>query len=108
MFCCVSRSLDHLCTTWTSADIVHHIAQVLQYSKSRKHIGPLWFSTISTNIMWWTYVKAFWRAVISAMGFQRIQFKTTLKVRTVIVNIQATLLHRDRPPCSVNNLTAGP
>lgn len=57
-------------------------AQVLQYSKSRKHIGPLWFSTISTNIMWWTYVKAFWRAVISAMGFQRIQFKTTLKVRT--------------------------
>jgi len=56
---------------------------VLQYSKSRKHIGPLWFSTISTNIMWWTYVKAFWRAVMTAMGFQRIQFKTTLKVPAI-------------------------
>ena len=52
---------------------------MLQYSKSRKHIGPLWFSTISTNIMWWTYVKAYWRAVLTALGFQRIQFKTTLK-----------------------------
>ncbi len=55
---------------------------MLQYSKSRKHVGPLWFSTISTNIMWWTYVKAFWRAIMTAMGFQRIQFKTTLKVLT--------------------------
>ena len=61
------------------------LPQVLQYSKSRKHVGPLWFSTISTNIMWWTYVKAFWRAVMTAMGFQRIQFKTTLKVRRAVV-----------------------
>ena len=71
-----------MCTDYSAFLSLHVLRrpQVLQYSKSRKHIGPLWFSTISTNIMWWTYVKAFWRAVMTAMGFQRIQFKTTLKV----------------------------
>lgn len=57
------------------------MVQVLQYSKSRKHVEPLWFSAISTSIMWWTYVKAFWRAVSSVLGFQNMAFKTTLKVR---------------------------
>lgn len=65
---------------------VYYVAttMVLQYSKSRKHVLPLWFSAISTSIMWWTYVKAFWRAVTAAMGFSGMKFKTTLKGATML------------------------
>ena len=52
--------------------------QVLNYCRNRKHIYPLWFSGISNQIMWWTYVKAFWRGVAGATG-AKITFKTTLK-----------------------------
>lgn len=51
---------------------------MLNYCRDRKHIYPLWFSGISNQIMWWTYVKAFWRGVSAAMG-AKITFKTTLK-----------------------------
>ena len=51
---------------------------MLNYCRNRKHIYPLWFSGISNQIMWWTYVKAFWRGVAGATG-AKITFKTTLK-----------------------------
>jgi hypothetical protein len=54
--------------------------QVLQYTRSRKHIFPLFFSNISTVLMFWTFVKAFWRSLIAKTRFGNITFKTTLKV----------------------------
>lgn len=53
---------------------------VLGYAKSTKHVGPLWFSNVANNIMWFTYVKACWRAILGAFGLNKITFKTTLKV----------------------------
>lgn len=52
---------------------------VLQYTRSRKHIFPLFFSNISTVLMFWTFVKAFWRSLIAKTRFGNITFKTTLK-----------------------------
>jgi cellulose synthase/poly-beta-1,6-N-acetylglucosamine synthase-like glycosyltransferase len=51
---------------------------VLYYVRDWKHLGPLWFSNIANQIMWFTYVKAFWRGIVSAFG-TTISFKTTLK-----------------------------
>lgn len=41
---------------------------VLNYTRKRKHIEPLWFAQIANNIMWWTYVKACWRSLYSIFG----------------------------------------
>eukprot|EP00884_Botryococcus_braunii_P018967 jgi/Botrbrau1/5754/Bobra.0134s0026.2 len=51
---------------------------VLNYTRKRKHVEPLWFAQIANNIMWWTYVKACWRSFYSIFG-KNITFKTTLK-----------------------------
>lgn len=56
-------------------------AQVLNYARERKHFMPLWFSNVSTVIMFWTYIKAFWRSLIGKYFGGGIKFKTTLKVR---------------------------
>lgn len=50
---------------------------MVQYRK-RKHTFPLWFNWVANNILWWTFVKACWRAAASTCG-QTITFKTTLK-----------------------------
>lgn len=59
------------------------------YFKSRKHIKPLWFSNISTFLMFWTYIKAFWSTQRAKIQFRifclringkALSFKTTLKV----------------------------
>lgn len=52
---------------------------------SLKHIEALWFSNVANAILWWTYVKAFWRAINSICG-QKIQFKTTLKGASMLMN----------------------
>ena len=54
--------------------------QVLNYARERKHFMPLWFSNVSTVIMFWTYIKALWRATIGKYFSGGIKFKTTLKV----------------------------
>ena len=54
------------------------LLQVLNYVRKMKHLKPLWFSNIANQIMWWTYVKAFWRGLVAAFG-TKITFKTTLK-----------------------------
>lgn len=38
----------------------------------------LWFANTANSLLWWTYVKAFWRALNSVFG-EKIKFKTTLK-----------------------------
>ena len=52
---------------------------------SPKHIEALWFSNVANALLWWTYVKAFWRAINSICG-QKIQFKTTLKGASMLMN----------------------
>ena len=44
---------------------------------------PLWFSNVSTVIMFWTYIKALWRATFGKYFGGGIKFKTTLKVRAI-------------------------
>lgn len=56
----------------------NHLQQVLYYVRDHKHLEPLWFSNIANQIMWFTYVKAFWRGLVSAFG-TKITFKTTMK-----------------------------
>ena len=53
--------------------------------RSFKHIEALWFSNVANSLMWWTYVKAFWRAANSLCG-GGIQFKTTIKGASALMN----------------------
>ncbi|KAK9804363.1 hypothetical protein WJX72_009368 [[Myrmecia] bisecta] len=59
---------------------VYTVAQtlVLNYMKKWKHIEALWFANIANQILWFTFVKACWRAMNSVCG-KTITFKTTLK-----------------------------
>ena len=57
---------------------------VLNYVRKFNHIKPLWFANVANNILWWTFVKACWRAVGSTMG-KGITFKTTLKGRGMLI-----------------------
>jgi hypothetical protein len=54
---------------------------VLNYVRRFKHITPLWFANVANNILWWTFVKACWRAAGSMMADRGITFKTTMKAR---------------------------
>ena len=54
---------------------------MLNYVRRFKHITPLWFANVANNILWWTFVKACWRAAGSMMANRGITFKTTMKAR---------------------------
>ncbi len=54
------------------------VFSVLYYVRSYKHVEALWFANTANSLLWWTYVKAFWRALNSVFG-EKIKFKTTLK-----------------------------
>ena len=41
----------------------------------------LWFANVGNQVLWWTYVKACWRALGSACAGKGITFKTTMKAR---------------------------
>ena len=58
---------------------------VLYYVRSPKHFEALWFANVANSLMWWTYVKAFGRAINGVFG-QKIQFKTTLKGASMLMN----------------------
>ncbi|DBB00628.1 TPA: hypothetical protein ACH3X3_002312 [Trebouxia sp. C0006] len=58
---------------------------VLYYVKSIKHIEALWFANCANQLLFWTYIKAFWRALNSVFG-DKIQFKTTLKGASMLMN----------------------
>ena len=62
------------------AEICRNVCSVLYYVRSYKHIEALWFANTANSLLWWTYVKAFWRALNSVFG-EKIKFKTTLKGR---------------------------
>ena len=62
--------------TWSA-----HWPQVLYYVRSPKHLEALWFANVGNQVLWWTYVKACWRAVGSIIAKKGITFKTTMKVQ---------------------------
>ena len=65
---------------------------VLNYVRQFKHITPLWFANVANNILWWTFVKACWRAAGSMMADRGITFKTTMKACAQTFNIPRNLL----------------
>lgn len=50
----------------------------LNYVRKLSHLSPLWFANVCNSILWFTFVKACWRAVGAACG-KSITFKTTIK-----------------------------
>lgn len=59
------------CCRWAALGLtVYFVAQtlVLSYTKKWKHMEALWFASISNSILWFTYVKACWRAAMSSCG----------------------------------------
>ena len=61
---------------------VYYVAtnNVLFYVRNVQHVQALWFANTANSILWWTYVKACTRAVMTLVGASSITFKTTLKV----------------------------
>lgn len=51
---------------------------VMNYVHRFRDLKALWFANIANAILWWTFVKACWRALGGAFG-RSITFKTTLK-----------------------------
>ena len=44
------------------------------------HAFPIFFASIANNILWWTFVKACWKSLLSLVpGRAKITFKTTMK-----------------------------
>ncbi|CAL8470908.1 g10450 [Coccomyxa elongata] len=73
---------------WTALGVtVYYFAtnMVLYYVRSWYHVEALWFANVANQLMWWTYVKALWRAVNSICG-STIKFKTTLKGASMLMN----------------------
>jgi hypothetical protein len=61
---------------------IYSVAQtfVLNFMRKRSHYEPIWFATIANNILWWTFVKACWKSLLSLVpGRAKITFKTTMK-----------------------------
>jgi endoglucanase len=66
---------------------IYFIAQyaVMNYVHKIKDVKPLWFANVANSILWWTFVKACWRAAGSTFG-SAITFKTTLKGANAFLN----------------------
>lgn len=61
--------------------IAQHL--VLSYCRKLKHVEALWFAGIANNILWWTFAKAAFNALLAKLG-KRVTFKATLKVRNFL------------------------
>ena len=57
----------------------------LNYVRKLSHLRPLWFANVANNILWFTFVKACWRAVGAACG-KTLTFKTTIKGANALMN----------------------
>ena len=58
---------------------------VLSYVRKFAHLRPLWFANVANNILWFTFVKACWRAMGAACG-KSLTFKTTIKGANALMN----------------------
>ena len=53
---------------------------VLNFMHKRTHAFPIFFATVANNILWWTFIKACWKSLLSLIpGRAKITFKTTMK-----------------------------
>ncbi|KAK9823799.1 hypothetical protein WJX72_005584 [[Myrmecia] bisecta] len=69
-------------TRWAAAGLtVYSVATycVLYYVRTPRHFEALWFANVANQLLWWTYVKACWRAFTSKICLQSITFKATAK-----------------------------
>ena len=44
-----------------------------------RHLESLWFANIANQLLWWSYVKACWRTIITKIMGSTITFKATAK-----------------------------
>eukprot|EP00884_Botryococcus_braunii_P012540 jgi/Botrbrau1/21287/Bobra.0573s0001.1 len=73
---------------WAAVGLtIYFVAQyaVMNYVHKFKDLKPLWFANVANSILWWTFVKACWRAAGSTLG-SAITFKTTLKGANAFLN----------------------
>jgi len=57
---------------------------VMNYVHRLRDLKALWFANIANSILWWTFVKACWRAAGGVFG-RTITFKTTVKGANMLV-----------------------
>ena len=58
---------------------------VLNFVRKLSHLRPLWFANVSNSILWFTFVKACWRALGAAFG-KTLTFKTTIKGANMLMS----------------------
>lgn len=58
---------------------------VMNYVHKLRDLKALWFAQVANSILWWTFVKACWRAAGAAFG-KSMTFKTTLKGANALMN----------------------
>ncbi|KAK9865087.1 hypothetical protein WJX84_007198 [Apatococcus fuscideae] len=52
---------------------------LLYYVRTPRHIEALYFANVANSLLWWSYVKACWRSIISKITRKNITFKATAK-----------------------------
>jgi cellulose synthase/poly-beta-1,6-N-acetylglucosamine synthase-like glycosyltransferase len=52
---------------------------VQYYVRHPNHMEALWFANVANQLLWWTYIKACWRALTAKLCFSTITFKATAK-----------------------------
>jgi len=64
---------------WAEVEVLGQSA-VLNFMHKRTHAFPIFFATVANNILWWTFIKACWKSLLSLIpGRAKITFKTTMK-----------------------------
>ena len=58
---------------------------VMNYVHKLRDLKALWFANVANSILWWTFVKACWRAAGAAFG-KGLTFKTTIKGANALMN----------------------
>lgn len=74
--------------TWFAVGLTTYFVTqflVLNYVRKLSHLRPLWFANVANNILWFTFVKACWRAAGAACG-KSLTFKTTIKGANALMN----------------------
>ncbi|KAK9908885.1 hypothetical protein WJX75_004221 [Coccomyxa subellipsoidea] len=64
---------------------------LLYYVRKLSHFEALWFANIANSILWWAFVKAWWRAFITRLFCccSRMSFKATAKGKGRLANSAA-------------------
>ncbi|DBA65793.1 TPA: hypothetical protein ACH3X2_002830 [Trebouxia sp. C0005] len=69
-------------TRWLTLGLtIYSVAtqMVLYYVRHPNHTEALWFAAVANSLLWWTYIKACWRAITAKLFCSVITFKATAK-----------------------------